>query len=942
MVGQEICTLSDFIANNRSAANTDILAEQTNGLKPLNEKQIFTLWDNLFYQVVTQKAFYVKELIMQVLVANNLLLHLSLFRKANREIFTSDYFTLANARVVLPANLFEVDNTATTALPTVVKTSKTDKTALQPSEQKLVAITDANSVIATLEKAKTEIQKQAKQYQKEYDKNYQTVLADYEQQVAPLIEEYNKQLAAEKERICKESKSDNPNDFCNQPQTQFPTLPKLEVNFLPSILGLQKQVSAESFKALQKIDALKNADTYNEIIENIDAEIAMQYQTALDNTTFSEQILLAGGIAIPVVENMTLPYDPTLITDGAFVPEKFGVRQIGIADYKKVVAHVCCYDAGEVSHIENIMAREMRSKSTTRERIEELTQTTETSQERESLTDTTTSERFEMQSEVSKLLQEQKQFSASANFHAGWGSESTGQYSLDVGANYATNTSKEESNRQAVTQAKDITQRASERIVTKMRNEVIRKTTERFKEENDHVFDNRLGDKHVAGVYRFINAIYKNQVYNYGKRMMYEFMIPQPSKLHRLGMLENKNSSVSSVIIEEPKDPRKIGLANANFINEYNYKTWLAMYGASAEALPSREIFVGKSFSYGNNTVPTSYAQAASIEIPENYLSNNAQINFTGMAGWAGWDMKVLASVGNVSRISFPNRIDLTDFFAIKQYKNSIPVSVSATSFYTCTITINVGCILTDEAFNKWQQGIFDAIIKAYEDKLAAYNAAYAQNSNNASIGTNPGFYRQIEQLVMRKNCISYLMDEAQMGQGFYNGITLGNYSLQQTQQMDNYASHAKFMEQAFEWNLISYNFYPFYWGKRTDWTELYQYDCNDPLFRSFMQAGMARVVVTVKPGFENAVMHFMATGQIWNGGQVPVLDNPLYLSIVDELKEQEYVVEETWETVVPTSLVALQSSGVAINAEGLPCGDDCKDHAAGSLVNNSNMIGGK
>jgi hypothetical protein len=108
------------------------------------------------------------------------------------------------------------------------------------------------------------------------------------------------------------------------------------------------------------------------------------------------------------------------------------------------------------------------------------------------------------------------------------------------------------------------------------------------------------------------------------------------------------------------------------------------------------------------------------------------------------------------------------------------------------------------------------------------------------------------------------------------------------------------------------------------------------------MQAGMARVVVTVKPGFENAVMHFMATGQIWNGGQVPVLDNPLYLSIVDELKEQEYVVEETWETVVPTSLVALQSSGVAINAEGLPCGDDCKDHAAGSLVNNSNMIGGK
>ena len=36
------------------------------------------------------------------------------------------------------------------------------------------------------------------------------------------------------------------------------------------------------------------------------------------------------------------------------------------------------------------------------------------------------------------------------------------------------------------------------------------------------------------------------------------------------------------------------------------------------------------------------------------------------------------------------------------------------------------------------------------------------------------------------------------------------------------------------------------------------------------MQAGMARELVTVKPGFEAAIMHYMTTGQIWNGGQLP------------------------------------------------------------------------
>ena len=106
------------------------------------------------------------------------------------------------------------------------------------------------------------------------------------------------------------------------------------------------------------------------------------------------------------------------------------------------------------------------------------------------------------------------------------------------------------------------------------------------------------------------------------------------------------------------------------------------------------------------------------------------------------------------------------------------------------------------------------------------------------------------------------------------------------------------------------------------------------------MQSGMARVIVTVKPGFEDAVMHYMATGQIWNGGQMPVIGNPLYLSIVDELKEQEYVIEESWETVVPTALVALQSSGVAIDAQGLPCGDECLDHANSSLINNGEKLG--
>ena len=223
------------------------------------------------------------------------------------------------------------------------------------------------------------------------------------------------------------------------------------------------------------------------------------------------------------------------------------------------------------------------------------------------------------------------------------------------------------------------------------------------------------------------------------------------------------------------------------------------------------------------------------------------------------------------------------------------------------------------------------------------YNAKMGEvaTTTETTLGTNPGFYREIEQMVLRKNCISYLMDEAKMGTQFYTGDALENYVITQSQAMDDYGSFAKFMEQAFDWDLISYNFYPYYWGNRNEWTALYQTDNNDLLFRNFMQAGMARAIVTVRPGFEDAVMYYMSTGRIWNGGEVPVLGDPLYLSIVDELKEQEYVVEETWETVVPSALVALQSSGVAVEATGLPCGDDCKDAQENNpLKNNDSKLG--
>ncbi len=90
----------------------------------------------------------------------------------------------------------------------------------------------------------------------------------------------------------------------------------------------------------------------------------------------------------------------------------------------------------------------------------------------------------------------------------------------------------------------------------------------------------------------------------------------------------------------------------------------------------------------------------------------------------------------------------------------------------------------------------------------------------------------------------------------------------------------------------------------------------------------MARVIVTVRPGFEEAVNWFMKTGQVWNGGQVTTLDDPLFISIVEELRTTTGTVEETWESRVPTSLTVIQAGSLGLEVtQALPCDDDCKDY---------------
>lgn len=1044
--------VSVWIARNRTKFDNEDLFERVKLMQEFNPATELNIWDNLFYQVVTQNSFYIKEALMQLLVLQNLLKQIKNKTEAEKKALLQ---VLANATVVLPSDLFEEQITVDS---NAQKTAGKDKLV---SRELIKAQENLKSSLAIddLQYAVKELKKLEKKYKEEKQKSYDDKYKAYQVTIAPTLKTYYAEYNRLKRLMCDKPRDENynPNDFCNQPDLAYPELPEFTFSFLEEMdyEYLEENLTERAFFILGSNINLKEIDNFHDAIKQLEEIITKEHNAIFSNKSFSKQVMAMGGSVIPVANSvekinsysfricpvivtpslqnffMTIfvPNDTyyvssmylTIVTqngdvtssnfisntngnmisitklfgdnnsptpvgiavntvvsrlygkivvangnqqteldieiepfdikqcfngyltiseegDGGnnssndsdgFVPNGFGFRQLGIADYKKVVAEVCCYEAGEVAHIENVMASELRSKVTTKTHRSEVTEFESTEVEEENMTDLTSTERFEMQTEVSKLLAEQKQFAAHVDVHSAWGNTS-----IDAGASYASNTTKEESNRQAVNQAKELTQRAVERVVNRIKKEKTVKITNEFVETNTHVFDNTGGESHISGVFRFINAIYKNQIYNYGKRLMYEFMVPQPAKLHQLGM-EVSKSGENTIMLQKPIDPR-IAYPNFLSINEGNYLGLASQYDAEVTIFP-KPITISKTKvddQWGESEGRWRRISGFDIDIPANYkvdavtgkvvvINGNHPGTWNNMGATIQIGSRILG-IGHQTNLYTFN----ADYFPY-EITNKISIILTSWDIGIFNYDLIAHCSVSSVAKENWQKETYDAIIEGYNEQLRLYNEKLSEAK---AVGveikeSNPLFYRQIEQLILKKNCISYLIDDTnpnskrRFGQKMYNdNPTFIDHQVTLSQDMDDYGSFVKFMEQAFEWNLMSYNFYPFYWGNRDDWDELYQSEINDPIFRSFMQSGMARVVVTVKPGFEYAVMHYMNTGQIWNGGQMPVIGNPLYLSIVDELKEQEYVVEETWKTVVPTNLIALQKSGVALDVEGLPC----------------------
>jgi hypothetical protein len=652
---------------------------------------------------------------------------------------------------------------------------------------------------------------------------------------------------------------------------------------------------------------LRNASDY------LTAAVLMRELTTLDPT-------------IPVAQWITqhpIVVIPGIVPGAAWLPVQAMVREPAVCDHYVVKHTLLGYAEGEIEDIKNYLKGETKKHELRHLTVDEEEVVSETEQETTRTEETATQRRNEM----SAVTQAEAQSQVGVNA----GVKTDGQYgptrvSTDVGFQYSS--SSKESRQTASEFSSDVLERSAETVRKRELKRVTRRHRSEVEQTQLHRVDNTAGAGHTVGIYRWVDSVWEATTYAVGKRLVLEFLLPEPGR----PVLQARQAPVT------PSEPLPPELPTDLFATLTDAKAaeLAAAYGVDGIAPePLAYQVVGVPFS-SDSTKPNGERiltmSVKDAKVPEGYVGSRVFVMVTAMDRT---DTNVASNVvvdvpgGRPENVfdALPNpwvfagtpqqwrpNPDLRSILVRTDGPfgpgATVPVSVYAEDVRSFTGYVEIQCDRTAEALGKWKLDTIQKLAAGYQARLREAKAAQAAEGYLASERPAP---RVDLDALCRQGCIAAMLgsypdasaDHDPAGWPLKGKVTGAR------------ARMVEFMEQAFEWGNLQYVAYPFYWAdKKTRWGPLMEFDDPDPFTREFLRSGAVRVVVPVRLDMTPAVLFFLQTRIPWFGGPAPTPGTPGYRAIAEEIrqartKEAEGEVVDTFRYTLPTSLTILQEDGL-------------------------------
>lgn len=713
---------------------------------------------------------------------------------------------------------------------------------------------------------------------------------------------------------------------------------------------------------------------------------------------------------------------PPIVAELGYYPiGKFNGITPYLGDLKVVKQWLRGYRVGEIAKIVNIMKGEEKTRSlqVTERSVDTLAYSSDSSQSTSSERQST--DKYDIKQEAENVLKSQLEAKANVDTNIAY---DMGSYKIQtsIGAGFAYSNSADSTRKSANAFAREVMDKAVTAVERKTsQSRSITSTYETIDIDRQKYINTDATAKHVSGIYRWLDKKYEAQLYNYGKRWMIEFVIPEPAAF----LVESRLQAVAKdmrlprpptppelveVAIAHPYDNRPLTPSD---ISPAVFNALAASYDLSAFTYPvaQRSVDVSKqadnSNYYERLTMPHETENAPSADSYNVRLAGatgmmlseirlNGVVDFRGRRGSGEPDSRtggrelypseynrMVITIGGAEVWSHQDDnvegwymqqkvIPINPGVLLPGDDTTMTLSFNDLEFYKLTIT----GVLTDTSTARFQADVFRKIKGVEEERVAAINAprqlAYeaarseyfqaldtlrAQTVNDLIQGRSEAFNLGVIREELKRQCVGMISHEFDWDTSddllrtlqpvrerqvdmTYPVFTAGDDKGKPYAKFDTpgfgmqfpfthlpdarqKGRFVQFLEQAFEWQQVSYLFYPYFWSRQKKWIELMnRLDYTDSAMTAFLRAGSARVLVAVTPGYYAAVMYYLATREPWGGGPAPVIGDPLFIPIHEEIRKQQDDLAgavadgKAWQFTVPTSLLYLQDSSSPIPAD--------------------------
>jgi hypothetical protein len=616
---------------------------------------------------------------------------------------------------------------------------------------------------------------------------------------------------------------------------------------------------------------------------------------------------------------------PDLLTAVAHSPSY--IEPIGRSDLLLVRQTTTGYRRAEIAYIENILVGEKRTREHTNRVLSRQEFFESVTTEREETRDLQVTDKAELSKEVSKVVSEDLRAEGSVQV------TSRGPTKVVASASVSFERSTEEAANTAESYSRETIERAVKRTLERVTRESRALFEQETTEVNTHGFErDSTATDHISGVYQYLERISRARMFWYGERELYDLLIPEPAALIWHLAISRQELHIP---IEEPDAELFASLTVENIAAKREEVIRAFRVTDMPPALVETQD-VPTSFSGTGGGDSAKLATSKELQIPEGYVVTGATFVATaevededdtpnGGVTVGGqvqlWQMSLSGNQGSA---------ELEFTFAPPLSGPSESVAINADNFTSIAGSVTLHLTLTDTARLAWALAAYGRVAERYEQLRREYAQAVIQATANrpAEAVSLPEGARLALQQIVRGELQRAAIDVMRNAPVDFNLIE--NYPYPQTDgtlgthpSINLAALHAaepevRFLQQAFEWEHLAWIVYPYFWGRRSEWSRTVVVSHPDPDFAAFLNAGAARVQIPVRPGFEDLVKHFMETGEVYEGEGLPKMGDPGYVSFIDEQlttlgapgEEVAWPPEapREWDIVAPSSLLLARS----------------------------------